>query len=361
MGSGFPIRSSHLNMKILAFWSPADYEEFFRPAFLERDDVEVEVVSGDRTSQRSQDAAGPSRLRKLKGRLEEGEFDLVISGTVWQSRFATNKRFWTRLAGAARYSTYRRGRLDTDLVAGLYRRLRRKVPLGVVDLRDSNYVLPADLPLLKAATLYFKRELFAWPRRSLLPLITWNGSAIDELQKKLRPLSYGIDHRRMATSAPPMAERDIDLFVTSFGNPLRDDLARRTQALAGKYKVVITNQLLPDDEYADYLGRSKLVVCPEGFGCETWRQYDASAAGAVPLINYPFVLHHCPMEPDVHAIFFSLAGRDFEKQIDRALGNPALLQEISTRIRPWTIENKVRTRIADYVIRETLAAAALPK
>jgi glycosyltransferase involved in cell wall biosynthesis len=109
-----------------------------------------------------------------------------------------------------------------------------------------------------------------------------------------------------------------------------------------------------EEEYIELLQRAKLVVCTESYGCETWRQYEVAAAGAVPVINYPFVLHYQPMEPDEHAIYFSLAGRDFEKQIERGLKNPALLQAISLRTRAWTLAHKTRPGLADYVIEETL-------
>jgi hypothetical protein len=345
-------------IRILAFWAVSDFDDFFSIAFLNRPDLQVEIVSGDSGKKRSPYAPTLRRMRELRKRLEAGDFDLVVSGNKWISRWLDHKGFFTQLSVVLRYSTYKRRFLDADLVPDLLRGLRRPVPLAVLDLRDAHFVLPWDLPLLQAATLYFKRELFAWPRRSLLPIMTWKRARdVEFLQDKLRPLSYGIHPSRIPPDAPPMAQRDIDIFISGTTNPVREEISRRCEALAGKYKVVVATGRVSDIEYHDYLRRSKLVIATESFGCETWRQYDAAAAGAVPLINHPYVLHHCPMEPDEHAIFFSLAGHDFERQVDRALANPGLLQEISTRTRQWTIENKVRARIADYVIRETLAAA----
>jgi len=342
-------------LKILAVWPPGDFVDFFTPAFLGRDDLEVEIVCGNGTHFQSRYTAGYARTRELRKRLEAGEFDLVVAGNVYTNRWPDHKGFFTRLSVALRYSTIKRDHLDVILVPELLRGLSRPVPLAALDMRDAHFIRPWELPLLRASTLYFKRELFAWHVRSLEPLMTWKrAKEIRPLEQKLRPMSYGIDPARIPASARPMAERDIDLFISGGGNPVRDEIKKRCEALVGTYRVVVAQGKVSEAEYVDLLQRSKLVVCTESHGCETWRQYEVAAAGGVPLINYPFVLHHQPMEPDEHAIFFSLAGRDFEKQIERALKNPALLQAISIRTREWTLTHKPRPRIADYVIAETL-------
>ncbi len=342
-------------LKILAFWPYGDFVEFFTPAFLGRDDLDVEVVSGHGSHVQSKHPAGFARTRQLRKRLEAGEFDLVVTGNVYAVRWPEHKGFFTKLSVAARFSTIKREHLDVILVPSLLRGLPRPVPLAALDIRDAHFVRPWDWPLLKASTLYFKREMFAWKVRSLEPLMTWRrAKEIAPYEKKLRPLSYGLDPARIPASVRPMAERDIDLFISGAGNPVRDSIKERCRALTGKYRVVVSSDKVSEAEYFDLLQRSKLVVCTESAGCETWRQYEVAASGAVPLINYPYVLHHQPMESDEHAIFFSLAGQDFEKQLARALGHPSLLQDIATRARPWTIAHKARPRIADYVIEETL-------
>ncbi|MEI9997843.1 MAG: hypothetical protein WDO13_01045, partial [Verrucomicrobiota bacterium] len=55
------------------------------------------------------------------------------------------------------------------LLAG---RVRKRVPLAVVDFLDTSFVQAKDFPLLEAATLYFKINMYFWPRRSLMPLET---------------------------------------------------------------------------------------------------------------------------------------------------------------------------------------------
>ncbi len=343
-------------LRILAFWPASDFEDFLEPAFMKRPEYELEIVSGDRTSGPTLYSMDSARRRSLRRRLEAGEFDLVISGNIWNTPWPGNKGFWTSIAQAARFFTYKRSMLDAWWAPNLVEGLTDRVPFAVIDLRDPHYILPWDFRLLKACTHYFKRELFAWPRRSLLPLYTYVGERrVAPHESKLRPLSYGVNHNKIPNHVRPMAERDIDVFISGLGNPVRNEVRERCRKLSSKYNVMIVEKKAEKLDYMDYLQRAKLVVCTESYGCETWRQYEASALGAVPVINYPFVLHHMPMEPDEHAIFFSMAGNDFEKQIDRALANPALLEKISRQTREFTLAHKDRRRIADYIVQTALA------
>lgn len=343
-------------LRLLAFWPASDFEDFLEPAFLNRPEYEVEIVSGDRTSGKSPHAMDGTRRRALRRRLEAGEFDLVISGNIWNTPWPGNKGWWTSMAQAARFFTYKRSMLDAWWAPCLMQGLTDRVPFAVIDLRDPHFVLPCDYRLLQACTHYFKRELFAWPRRSLLPLYTYVGERrVAPHESKLLPLSYGVHHGKIPGQVRPMAQRDIDIFISGHGNPVRNDVRERCRKLASKYNVMVVEKKADKHDYVDYLQRSKLVICTESYGCETWRQYEAAVAGAVPVINYPFVQHHLPMEPDEHAVFFSMAGHDFEKQIDRALANPALLEKISRQTREFTLAHKDRRRIADYIVQTALA------
>jgi len=250
--------------------------------------------------------------------------------------------------------------------------VRGKVPLAVIDFLDTSYVLPKDYPLLQAATLYFKLNLYFWARRSLMPLETFMGMRrVTPFTPKLRPLTNGVPKSRIAKTARPMRERDIDLCFTGtiipgrsaddpnlFGdlthNPIRRDLYERCLKLKDRHKVYCFNGVVPIEEYLELLQRAKLIVCAESFGCETFRHYEVSAAGAVPLVNWPYATNYMPFQPDVHAIYFSLIGDDFERTVARALADPAKLEEISRNTRAFTLEHKERSHVGDMVIEETL-------
>jgi hypothetical protein len=207
--------SPEKRLRILALWGASHFESFFTETFLKNPSYDIEIVSGDRTSGPSPHAASWSRLRQLRKRLERGEFDLVISGHTQNSAWPLNKRLATRLAQAGRYLTYKHRMLDTWWAPWLLSGLEDKVPLAVTDYLDTSYILPRDYPLLKACTLYFKVNLYFWPRRSLMPLETSLGiRRVLPHGAKLRPLSHGLARRKMPEKARPMRERDVDLAIT---------------------------------------------------------------------------------------------------------------------------------------------------
>ena len=358
-------------LRILVLWGSSHFDVYAEELFLNNPKYDFEIVSGDRSSGRSEHAASWWRLLSLRRRLRAGAFDLVISSPIQNSAWPQPKQFATRLAQAFRYFTYKHRMLDSYWAAWLVS--GSNVPLAVVDFLDTSYVLPKDYPLLAAATLYFKINLYFWARRSLMPLETFLGQRrVIAFTPKLRPLTNGVPQSRIPVTARPMRKRDIDIcftgnFVTHrspddpnpFGelahNPIRQDIYERTEKLKERYNVFCLNDRVPTEEYFELLQRSKLVVCTESFGCETWRHYEASAAGAVPLINWPYANNYMPFQPDVHAIYFSLIGDDFERTVARALADPAKLAEISVATRVFTLAHKERGHVGEMVIAETLA------
>lgn len=364
-------------LKILALWGASHFESYFTDLFLNNPRFDVEIVSGDRTSGRSPHAASWSRLLDLRRKVKAGFFDIVVSGPIQNSAWPTHKRLPTRLAEAARYFTYKHRMLDgywaSWLVSGT------KTPLAAVDFLDTSYVLPKDFPLLKASTLYFKINLYFWPRRSLMPLETFFGMRrVIAHTAKLRPLTNGATPRNVPETARPMSERDIDicftgtivpsrsaddknLFPEFTFNPIRQDIYERCVKLKDRYRVFCANKGVDRAEYLELLQRSRLVVCAESFGCETFRHYDVSAAGAVPLVNWPYAQNYMPFQPDVHAIYFSLIGDDFERTVARALADPEKLAEISVQTRAFTLAHKPRRLVGEWIVEETLRLHAATK
>jgi hypothetical protein len=365
-------------LRILVLWGPSHFDQFLTQAFLDNPKYDFEIVSGDRTKTRSPHSASWTRLWSLRRRLARGEFDLVLASPVHNSAWPLNKRLPTRLAQALRYLTYKYRRLDSYwapwLLAG---KLRGKVPLAVADFLDTSYVLPKDYPLLKACTLYFKINLYFWPRRSLMPLETFLGNRrVTAYTTKLRPLTGGYPASKVPATARPMRERDVDLCFTgtirparsqsdvdpfpdlSF-NPIRQEIFDRCLQLKDRYNIHCIDGIVPKAEYEELLQRSKLFICTESFGCETGRLQDASAAGAIPLVNWSYAQNYHQYQPNVHAIYFSMIGDDFERVITAALADPAKLEEISQATRAFTIEHKNSQRVGDYVIEETLRQHAL--
>jgi hypothetical protein len=364
--------SSDRRLRILALWGASHFHDLFTETYLKNPKYDFEVVSGDRSSKHSPYAASLGRLLDLRRRLKKGEFDLVLSGPVQNTAWPLSKGLATRSAQALRYFTYKRRMLDTYWAPWLVAGLQDRVPLAVTDTLDPSFVQAKDFPLLEAATLYFKVNLYYWPRRSLAPLETFfSARRVTRYVPKLRPLTFGVPAQSIPAEARPMRERDIDLCFTGSirptraatdidpvahlaFNPIRQEIFERCQKLSDRYKVFCVDGRIAPGEYADVLQRSKLVVCTESFGSETGRHYVTSAAGAVPLVNWPYVQNYEQFEPDVHAIYFSLIGDHFERTVAESLASPEKLDRISRATRAFTIEKKEQTKIGEYVIGETL-------
>lgn len=369
--------STGKRLRILVVWGASHFDEILKDAFLDNPAHDFEIVSGDRSKARSPHRASLGRLLSLRRRLKRGEFDLVLCSPVQNTPVLSRYRgFGTRLANALRFFTYKRGMLDSWWVPWLVaRRSGGTVPLAVIDFLDTSFVLPKDFPLLQAATLYYKLNLYFWPRRSLMPLEALLGRRrVTPLVPKLRPMTNGIPRRLIPATVRPMAERDIDICFTGtivpnrskddpdpFGeltyNPIRREIYERCLKLKDRFRVFALDGLVPKEEYRELLQRSRLVVCTESFGCETYRHNDVAASGAIPLVNWLYSTNHLPFQPDVHAVYFSMIGDDFERVVARALADPAKLEEIARAARDLVVNHKERQIFGGHVIREVLAAA----
>jgi hypothetical protein len=343
--------------KILALWSSYDFAHIYQSAFAGHADFDLELVSA---SGQPADQAGYRRLLRLRKRVDAGEFDLVLANNINRSPFPGNKGWATTASLAARLLTYQRKRLDSWWAPWIVRHGQSRTPLAVIDSRDGHYVFPWDLRLLKAATLYFKKDLMNWTMRALLPLQNYHTEKkIKPYQDKLRPMSLGLDQSMFCDESRPMKDRDVDIFISgNENNPLRRMIREKCERLAGRYNVVIAKNMIPAAEYKEMLQRAKLSVCIESFGGETWRQYEVAAAGVVPLMSYPYTQVIDPLVPDEQAFYFSYIGDHFEQTVELALRDGDRLQRMSDAARRMVMEKKDRRRLLNHVVETTLAERA---
>lgn len=348
------METSSRKRKLLVFWSSTDFKTVYESVFAKHPGYDIELVSA---FGRPEQTAGYRRLLRLRKEVDAGKYDLVLANNIMRSPFPGNKSMATTASLALRLFTINHRRMDTWWAPWVVRGGRSRTPLAVFDARDIHYVYPWDFRLLQACRLYFKRDLMFWPMRALQVLENFHTKKKTEPHLgKLRPMSLGLEEHRFARSARPMRERDIDIFMSGGDNALRRLVRDKCERLAGRYKVFVNKGLLPDSEYEEMLQRSKLVVCVESWGGETWRQYDVAAAGAVPLMSWPYTQVHEPLEPDRHAIYFSYIGDHFERQVESALNDLDRLQKISNEARAFTLAHKGRKRLLDYLVDTTLAA-----
>ena len=339
--------------KLLVFWSLSDFYDVYQSSFANHPDYDIELVSA---SGQPHEKAHYRRLLRLRKEVDDGKFDLVLANSVMRSPFPGNKGFATTASLAVRNLTFQRLRMDTWWAPWMVRYGKSKTPLAVIDARDSHYVFPWDLPLLQAAKFYYKRDLMNWTMRALQPLQNYyTEKKIKPYLPKLRPMSLGLEESRFAATSRPMKDRDIDIFMSGGDNPLRRLVREKCERLSGRYRVHIHKGLLPLDEYREMLQRVKLAVCIESLGGETWRQYEVAAAGAVPLMNWPYTQVFEPLVPDRHAFYFSYIADHFERTVDEALRDGNRLQRMSDATRQFVLEKKGRRRLLNHVVETTLA------
>ena len=108
----------------------------------------------------------------------------------------------------------------------------------------------------------------------------------------------------------------------------------------------------------EMLQRAKLAVCIESFGGETWRQYEVAAAGAVPLMSWPYTQVTDPLLPDEHAFYFSYMNDHFERTVEEALRDGDRLQRMSDAARQFVLAKKGRKGLLNYVVATTLAPSS---
>jgi glycosyltransferase involved in cell wall biosynthesis len=341
--------------KLLVFWSSYDFAHIYESAFARHPDFEIELVSA---AGLPRDQAGYRRLLRLRREVDEGKFDLVLANNISRSPFPGNKGWATTASLAARFLTYQHRRMDSWWAPWIVRHGRSRTPLAVIDSRDGHYVFPWDLRLLKAAKLYFKKDLMYWRRRSLMPLQNYyTEKRIQPYEQKLRPMSLGMDMKMAPPAARPMKDRDIDILMSgNENNPLRRLIREKCESLAGRYRVVVPKGMVPLVEYQEMMQRAKLAVCVESYGGETWRQYEVAAAGVIPLMSWPYTEVTDPLVPDEHAFYFSYIGDHFERTVEQALRDEDRLQRMSDAARKFVLEKKDRRRLLNHVVEATLSA-----
>ncbi len=178
------------------------------------------------------------------------------------------------------------------VVAQRFRSGGGSVPLAVLDMHDTNTIRPHDLPLLRAATLYFKRELPLDPTAVFAP--TLRDTDANRFRQRLRPISIGLSAERVADAPCVLPEKTVDVFFagsTGYATAIRQAGLLQLRALqASGVRVDIADAPVPRREFLARCARAYLVWSPEGLGWDCFRHYEAAMCGAVPVINGVFRL-----------------------------------------------------------------------
>lgn len=305
------------------------------------------------------------RLRNLSAALSDPKLDLVICHS--QSHSPWTPRWW--LKKLFNRHSYTHGVPITSMFGPQLLRLKNTKPLAIIDWSDNRTVEPADAFMLKAATVYFKREL---PTDRWLAFSAITGKAIPSerfrkkranlaLMGKLTPLSLGPPVGKTDSFPPSPRPKTTDIFFagqSEGASTVRSDGIAELRALAAEgYRIDIPQTRLDRKAFLERAAAAHLVWSPEGYGWDCFRHYEAPLCWSVPLINSPTIIRHQPLEAGVHAVYYDAEPGGLTRAAKAALADPARLETMAAAARAHVLAHHVLEKQVEYVVRTTLERA----
>jgi hypothetical protein len=279
-----------------------------------------DVTRFDLTTYENQSTPGMGGLLSLRRTIAGGGFDLIVCEPNYNAPWnpiGLLRTLFSRRALSGKVSLSRP--FGLELLRG-----RITPPLAVVDLEDNASINRCDRYLLDACRLYFKREL---------PVDSWRlfANTMTPRQPSRRFRANPANRRRIAKLRP------ISLGIPPGMEPLLP-IARR-------------------DKTADvFFVAARIVWSPEGYGWDCFRHYEAAACGSVPLINYPSIIRHRPLEHGVHCLYYAPEPGGLASTVLAALQDKARLAAMAENAREHAIRFHRRSALGDYVVESCLPA-----
>jgi hypothetical protein len=272
-------------------------------------------------------------LRAMK-RAADGEFDIVIAYAGQRSPW--HPRYWFRaLFGKSPLSASIR-------VFGVSWIRRTRAPIVVLDMHDIPTIHPSNFLLLDLARFYFKRELpvdhwqsFSGTAHANLPTLRIRRDPKWQLRiAKLRPISLQAPLLELGLSeADVFANKKHDIFFAGdveSNSTVRSAGLRSLRKLSDLgIKVDIALDRQPTAEYYRRMSQAWLAWSPSGLGWDCYRHYEAPQCLAVPVINYPTIFRHQPLEAGVHAIYYAPEDDGLSNAVLSALPNKEKLRTMA--------------------------------
>ena len=237
-------------------------------------------------------------------------------------------------------------------------------PIFVLDFDDPAVISRSDVFLLDKAKLYFKRELpadhwrlFAGTLHRSVPTPRFRSIVKNQKRmSKILPISLGVSPAISAwvqVYEIPKAEKSVDVF---FAGQIKNSSTVRQRGLeellslkAEGYVIDVCDQRLPIDEYLARCVAARVVWAPEGFGWQTFRQYEAALCGSVPLCNRPTIELHKPLVHGVHALYYDPDPGSLRQVLSVALAEREKLSMLGAAARDHVLAHHTPTAIARYV------------
>jgi hypothetical protein len=322
-----------------------------------------DVTRFDLTSYENRSSPGMGSLTALRQAINSGGFDLIVCEPNYQSPWhpmALLRKLFSRRALTGKVSLSRPFGLQA--LRGV-----TAPPIAVVDLEDNASINRCDRYLIDACRLYFKRELpvdgwrlFANTMTARQPSRRFRANPANQaLLAKLRPISLGIPPQLDPLLPIATREKATDLFFigNTEGLPARQrGIAELDRLRAAGVVVDIPERRLEREEFYARCAAARLVWSPEGFGWDCFRHYEAAACGAVPVINYPSILRHRPLEHGVHCLYYPPEPGGLAATVLDALADKPALASMAERAREHVMRFHRRSALGDYVIESCLSA-----
>jgi hypothetical protein len=322
-----------------------------------------DVTRFDLTTYENLSSDGVRGLAPLARAIKHGGFDLIVCEPNYRSPWhpaTLGRTLFSRRALQGRIS------LTRPFGAQLMR-LRGLPPIAVVDIEDNATVNRCDRYLLDACLLYFKRELpvdgwrlFANTLTPKLPSPRFRAKP-ENLARftKLRPISLGIPPQVDAMMPIAPREKTADLFFsgTAHGLPARQRAFAELDELraAGVVVDVPEHRLEPAEFYAR-CAAARMVLSPQGYGWDCFRHYESAACGSVPVMNYPQILQHQPMQDGVNCFYYPPEPGGLAATVKRALEDKDRLVVMAEKAREHVTRHHRREALGHYVIDSCLGA-----
>jgi hypothetical protein len=315
----------------------------------------------------------PLRLRdlwRLRGELRAGRYDLVITCAIDDPVWRIDRNGFANLRKVLKKLLRWPASLALDLVPWMLR--KTGVPLAIYEWEDNTAIARKNWGLLDRATLYFKTQTPRNPFKAFFFQDRRNDDLFNiirqpryvEWVEKIRPFTVGITVPEDWSSRQDV-EKKTDIF---FAGPVgysyvRAEGLRQLEALREQGYVidlVVTDRQprLAPDEFLRRCAQAWLSWSPEGAGWDCARHYWGPLMGSVPLLNHPDTRRHRPLLDGVHAFYYGVESDDFQRVAKLALSDKTRLRQMAAAGEAHVRANHTVPALADYLIAETLAAAA---
>jgi hypothetical protein len=301
---------------------------------------------------------GPRLLPWLLRSLARSEWDIIVC-------HVPPRPLWDRKHGLAHALREFIRRVRQVRSLGTYAlEATRSPPLVLLDFNDEPGIPGHVLGLLDRCHLYFKRELPTDPAKAFLDS-AWELRTHPQVMSsdfvrrslgKLRPISIAIPEETVRLALQTRPEKEIDVFFAgSVNSTLRATGLEVLKTLRGEgYRIEISEERLPRQEYLERCARSWLTLSPEGYGWECFRHYEASLCLSVPVLSPPGIFRHQPLLPNIHAIYYPAEANGLRDAIVAALGDRSSLESMASAARAHVLRHHTHARVTEHILQTAL-------